>query len=670
MKLYPYLYDMDFLYAIDKTPNKTQLVRLTIMDRYDNPITSLEGLATGGSISVNGTSAIRRQGSLTVVAEESVKKITDTNNLINLHKRVEIELGYKNTWNKYSDYPVIWFPQGIFVISNASISKNTSSFTISLTLKDKMALLNGEIGGIFPANINHHPLYNEVGAQEPALMRDILYNVLVTYGQLPPEKIIIDDVPRRIKNTVRWTGKDPVYSHGALTDSFEFTWSPIQDNYQKYEFNENMGYIYTDFVYPGKTLNSNAGETVVSVLDKIKNAMGNYEYFFDIDGYFRFQEIKNYMNEGSGLDDWGVALNEKYLVDADSQGKSTYVFDDLTLVTAIANQPQYSAIKNDIVIWGAKSDVKTPIRYHLVIDKKPKIDTSKEYKVKFYRVKDADGNPTGPYRIAQKKWLDNRELYEETFKQIVINETYYAFYLAAEADWRTQEYLKIVTEDKQDYLSLEIKENWPKIINLPCALLPEENDRNAFGDEGKQLWRYMTKGVADEVKPDTDAVDWFLDILDTDEVSALKWMDISTIGRREKVLNDKSVNCLFSSNYQNIVIIPVGQSDTAVLREEAITNNENITQVSKSIWDKVGLGASTCAAYDVLRSMLHEIIGYNESITLTTVPIYHLEPNVRISVPSDEDTGISGDYLIKSYSINLTTGGTMSFSCTKVIERI
>jgi hypothetical protein len=48
-----------------------------------------------------------------------------------------------------------------------------------------------------------------------------------------------------------------------------------------------MGYSYVDFTYPGE-LASSAGESVVTVLDKIKNALGNYEYFFDTEGIFHF----------------------------------------------------------------------------------------------------------------------------------------------------------------------------------------------------------------------------------------------------------------------------------------------------------------------------------------------------------------------------------------------
>jgi hypothetical protein len=33
---------------------------------------------------------------------------------------------------------------------------------------------------------------------------------------------------------------------------------------------------------------ANSGDTVTSVLDKIKNMLGEFEYFYDIDGRFIF----------------------------------------------------------------------------------------------------------------------------------------------------------------------------------------------------------------------------------------------------------------------------------------------------------------------------------------------------------------------------------------------
>ena len=44
-----------------------------------------------------------------------------------------------------------------------------------------------------------------------------------------------------------------------------------------------------DTTYNGELI-AKAGETITSVLDKIKNMLGNFEYFYDVDGRFIFQE--------------------------------------------------------------------------------------------------------------------------------------------------------------------------------------------------------------------------------------------------------------------------------------------------------------------------------------------------------------------------------------------
>ena len=49
--------------------------------------------------------------------------------------------------------PIIWFPQGIFVIVQPSISHSSNGCLINLTCKDKMCLLNGECGGNLPTSI-------------------------------------------------------------------------------------------------------------------------------------------------------------------------------------------------------------------------------------------------------------------------------------------------------------------------------------------------------------------------------------------------------------------------------------------------------------------------------------------------------------------------------------
>lgn len=52
-------------------------------------------------------------------------------------------------------------------------------------------------------------------------------------------------------------------------------------------------------------------------------------------------------------------------------------------MTAIANNPKFEGIKNDISIWGVSNN-KQGIHYHLIIDDKPLFDSSKWYYGEFY----------------------------------------------------------------------------------------------------------------------------------------------------------------------------------------------------------------------------------------------------------------------------------------------
>ena len=80
-------------------------------------------------------------------------------------------------------------------------------------------------------------------------------------------------------------------------------------------------------------------------------------------------------------------------------------------------------------------------------------------------------------------------------------------------------------------------------------------------------------------------------------------------------------------------------------------------------------GGALRPAYDEIKKELYQYTNYNEQISLTTLPIYYLEPNVRITV-RDNESNIFGDYIVKSISLPLDIDGTMSLSCTRALERI
>ena len=58
-----------------------------------------------------------------------------------------------------------------------------------------------------------------------------------------------------------------------------------------------------------------------------------------------------------------------------------------------------------------------------------------------------------------------------------------------------------------------------------------------------------------------------------------------------------------------------------------------------------------------------------ETVSLTSIPIYYLEPNTRIYI-HDNNSGIDGEYIVDRISLPLQYSGTMNIWATKAAERI
>ena len=63
--------DKDFLKKLDLDHDKVIYVKLVVLDKEEQPISSIEGRVSQGSISITGTSAVRRTCNLTFLAEET-----------------------------------------------------------------------------------------------------------------------------------------------------------------------------------------------------------------------------------------------------------------------------------------------------------------------------------------------------------------------------------------------------------------------------------------------------------------------------------------------------------------------------------------------------------------------------------------------------------------------
>lgn len=179
--------------------------------------------------------------------------------------------------------------------------------------------------------------------------------------------------------------------------------------------------------------------------------------------------------------------------------------------------------------------------------------------------------------------------------------------------------------------------------------------------------------VKQEFLPDKKAnpyeMDFFLDFIDTS--AAVGEFGVKNIGRRTKVINDDSINCLFEPEIPDVIIIE--PSLTSVENDpnikEAQAKGQPWSRVTSEIYDKLALGGTYNSAYNLIKDLLYQYTNYNETIQIQSIPIFHLEPNTRIEV-RDVESGINGDFMIKNMSIPLSVNGTMSLSAIKALAKI
>ena len=121
------LLDRDFLRSLDQEKEREIYARVISLNFNEEPIEEIAGRVTSGSINIDGKSAVRRTCSLTLVAEEM--NIHDY--YWGMNTKFYLEIGMKNNINQdYDD--IIWFPQGLFLISTFNTSQSVNNYTISL----------------------------------------------------------------------------------------------------------------------------------------------------------------------------------------------------------------------------------------------------------------------------------------------------------------------------------------------------------------------------------------------------------------------------------------------------------------------------------------------------------------------------------------------------------
>lgn len=634
--MFDYLKDIEFLKSLDKLHMRIQYAKIILLSFDEKPIKEIQGNITGGNLSVNGSSALRRTINLTMLASLENANLEDINNEISINKKIKVFIGYQNPLKEYAHYgEIIWFPCGLFIISTASVSRSTGGWSISISGKDKMCLLDGTVGGTLPAStIFHERLIaldnGDYEIQNPTIFQ-IIYEAVNHWGGEAIENIIITDLDESVKMLVRYMGDTPVY----FSDNYEsLSFEASNDFPHMYTYGQDAGYKDTPFTYPGELV-LGAGQTVVNLLDKIVGVLGNFEYYYDLDGRFIFQQIKNYLNTGSPL----LELKEEDYTRSYDNAKFLYSLTDLDTTTAIVRNPRYDNVKNDFYVWGQRktdSGTEVNIRYHLAIDTKPIIDLAGKY---MYEIKDKetgliiryDFNTTGiPPTSAQN---------EVTLIGIPCDE------------WREELYrlaldAQVTNSVHDNYYDSELLAEWRNLYN------PIYEPWNSYNHWNPDVFNDSTK------------INFWLDFIDTG--SALGKYSVKEIGRRTKVVNNTNIRTVYNSEVPDIIFIE-GPVQDLIVKYRGIGQQYFI--LTNEYYDMFSISTTGASCFDKIRELMYQNLNYNTTISITCLPKYYMEPNNIIRI-EDKASGISGNYQITQFSLPLAYNGTMSITATEVLTRV
>lgn len=416
------LNDMDFLKQLDNFNVKNLHIKIVQLTFDEMPIKDITGRVVSGSLNIDGSSACRRTCNLSMISEE----INLANVYWTLHTKFKLYIGLNNEVNsEYDD--IIWFPQGIFVLTSYSSALAAQGYTLTIVGRDKMCLLDGTVSGMLPASIDVANIEVDNGdgthTLEPIKIEEIINNLVHLYGNERLDNISINDIDEIAVELLNYQGISnmPLLVYQIDNNEYNMLWYNHESSSavnmfaawllrhgeqpwavaEKYSngdtwyklikvvgVGDTVGYRSTDLTYPGN-LTTAVGDTIVSVLDNIIKFLGEFEYFYDVGGHFMFQRKRIWCNTKFST----LVIsdnNSKYYETTKAVGSAfSYEFDGNALVESFNNKPDITKIKNDYAIWGQNSKG-YPIHLRYAIDKKP-VYYDSVFNEKRYIAKDLDG---------------------------------------------------------------------------------------------------------------------------------------------------------------------------------------------------------------------------------------------------------------------------------------
>ena len=159
---------------------------------------------------------------------------------------------------------------------------------------------------------------------------------------------------------------------------------------------------------------------------------------------------------------------------------------------------------------------------------------------------------------------------------------------------------------------------------------------------------------------------WF-DFFEGDELGKYS---TQLVGDRSKTVNDDKVNAIIFKEIPRIILYNK-EEERNIQLDDAFYEKSGYQWVfiPPSFNQYLNISYRSKSAKDKINELLYQYGYCTENVSITALPIYHLQPNTRIYV-QDQNTGVNGEYIVTRISLPLTYNGTMSITANKAPERI
>ena len=402
--------------------------------------------------------------------------------------------------------------------------------------------------------------------------------------------------------------------------------------------------------------------------------------------------------------------NKNYQVDFSSNSKVEYEFNTNNgLITSISNTPSYENIKNDYHIWG-KTDNDIAIHYHVAIKEKP--SELNYYAVRFLRDDQDSTKYSGKIQVLdgaknlEDVKIDNEILSfiakddtpQENRREAIKNEenefytvdtksldkvenksiwsiTQSDIYIYQPQDWRVELCFRGMYKNMRQIRPDIYEQELMDLLNLIY-------DFTAYNEETQSYGKYKF-----DILNKPNHLPYFIDFIEPS--TAMGTYSVDSIGPRILSYQEDKINKIYNLDIPDIVIINKDDDEIGYdeygkelkneegvsitfadyLRDKCGKEGQAISQVDKNIYSNIEMNSSGYTALETFRDLLYQNTSFAEAISISSIPIYYLDVNRRITV-NDKVSGISGDYIVNSISLPLNGQQTMSISASRAYERI